>query len=296
MNFDMNEVLNGIFQDGIKELNTLYATAESKRSEYARTFAPDVAERKWADLKKYHQSCKDSIIRTETRKLQEALAPIRDYWDESLSEYDPAIILKVADIADLALTETEYAAAARIAGNSYWGLCALVEKTPDSMKDKVSRPDIEQYRFILDTLENRIITTWANFEGTGAALDSIGQIASVDAMNMPLQINQAIERINSICPAFFSTEMLSSGEALTPNERDQIAVLAETEFTGPACDPSNIGNSICNYIEANPADKGMVMRSKFGPIATEYEQEFSEARRINRLNRDIHNAVVSTKR
>lgn len=296
MEFNINDVLNSIFSDGIKELNNLYSTAENKHSEYMRTFAPDVAEKKWNELKEYHQTCKDSIVRTGTRKVREALLPIREYFDKSLSEYDPALIYMVSDMADLAETETEFNAVSRIANNSYWALIALAEKAPDRLKDRIARPDIENYRFILDQLENRMITTWANYEGTGTVLDSIGQIANVDAQNMPMQINQAIEKINAICPAFFTTDMYSAGEALTPAEREQIAELAETEFTGPACDPDNIGNSILNYIEAHPADKGMVMRSEYGPIATAYEQEYAEARRINRLNRDVHNIVVTLKK
>lgn len=296
MEFNINEVLNNIFQDGINELNTMYATAENKHSEYMRTYSPDVAEQKWNDLQNYHRECKDSIVRTGTRKVQEALLPIRDYLDKSLAEYDPALIFKITELADLAETETEFNAVSRIANNSYWALIALAEKAPDRLKDRIARPDIENYRFILDQLENRMITTWANYEGTGTVLDSIGQIANVDAQNMPMQINQAIEKINAICPAFFTTDMYSAGEALTPAEREQIAELAETEFTGPACDPDNIGNSILNYIEAHPADKGMVMRSEYGPIATAYEQEYAEARRINRLNRDVHNIVVTLKK
>ena len=296
MEFNMNEVLNSIFQESINELNNMYATADAKHSEYMQTYAPDVAEKKWSDLKKYHAECKASIVRTGTRKVQEALAPIRDYLDKSLSEYDPALIERVSGIAALTATETEYNAAARIAGNSYWALISLAEKAPDRLKDRIARPDIQEYRFILDQLETRIYNTWGNYEGTGTALDSIGQIANIDAENMPLTIQKAIERINSICPAFLTTNMLSAGEALTPAEKEQIAELAQTEFTGPACDPDNIGNSILNYIEAHPADKSMVMRSVYGPIATAYEQEFSEARRINRLNRAVHTIVVDRKK
>lgn len=296
MEFNMNDVLNNIFSDGIKELNNLYSTAENKHSEYMRTFAPDVAEKKWNDLREYHRECKDSIVRSGTRKLQEALLPIRDYLDKSLAEYDPNLVFKVVELADLADTETEFNAVARIANNGYWALIALAEKAPDEFKNKIARPDIEQYRFILDGLENRIERTLANYEGSGTFIDSAAQIANVDAQNMPMFIQQALEKIDSICPAFFTFDMFSNGEALTPAEKERIAELAETEFTGPACDPDNIGNSILDYIERNPADKGMVMRSVYGPIATEYEQEFSEARRINRLNRDVHNIVVTLKK
>ena len=296
MNFDISNVLNSIFSDGIKELDNLYSTAEEKHSEYMRTFAPDVAEMRWNELRKYHQTCKDSIIRAGTRKLREVLLPIRDYLDKSLSEFDLVLLERVSGIAALAQTETEYSAAARIAGNSYWGLIVLSEKAPDEFKDIVSRPDIEQYRFILDTLENRIERTLVNYEGSGTFIDSAAQIANVDSLNLPMQINQAIERINSICPPFFTTNMLSAGEALTPAEKEQIAELAQTEFVGPACEPDNVGNSVLNYVELHPEAKSMVMRSIYGPIAAAYEKEFSEARRINRLNRDIHNAVISTKR
>ena len=247
-----------------------------------------MAEKKWSDLQEYHKECKDSVVRTGTRKVQEALLPIRDYLDKSLAEYDPTLIFKITELADLAETETEFNAVSRIANNSYWALIALAEKAPDRLKDRIARPDIENYRFILDGLENRMINVWSNYEGSGTVLDSIGQIANVDAQNMPMQINH--------CPAFFTTDMYSAGEALTPAEREQIAELAETEFTGPACDPDNIGNSILNYIEAHPADKGMVLRSVYGPIAIEYEKEYADARRINRTNRQVHNIVVSLKK
>lgn len=296
MEFNMNDVLNTIFQDGLQELNNLYSTADAKHSEYMKTYSPDVAEKKWSDLQNYHRECKDSIVRTGTRKVQEALLPIRDYLDKSLAEYDPNLVFKVVEMADLADTETEFNAVARIANNGYWALIALAEKAPDRLKDRIARPDIENYRFILDGLENRMINVWGNYEGTGTFIDSIGQIANVDAQNMPMFIQQALEKIDSICPAFFTFDMYAAGEALTPAERDQIAVLADTEFTGPACDPDNIGNSILDYIEKNPADKGMVMRSVYGPIALEYEQEYADARRINRLNRDVHNIVISLKK
>lgn len=296
MNFDIVNVLNSVFADAKKELDNMYATAEEKHSEYLRTFAPDLAEKKWADLQAYHKECKASIVRTGTRKVQEVLQPIRDYLDKSLGEYDPALIERVSGIAALAQTQTEYNAAARIAGNSYWGLIVLNEKAPDEFKDKISRPDIEQYRFLLDRLENHIERTLANYEGSGTFIDSAAQIANVDARTMPLFIQQEIERINSVCPTFFNFGMLSNGEALTPAEKEQIAELAQTEFTGPACDPSNVGNSVLDYVEAHPEAKSMVMRSVYGPIAAAYEKEFFEARRINRLNRDVHTVAVSLKK
>ena len=155
-------------------------------------------------------------------------------------------------------------------------------------------PNIEEYRFILDQLENRMINVWSNYAGSGTFLDSVGQIANVDTINMRMEIARNIEKINAICPAFFTFDMYAAGEALTPAEKEQIAELAQTEFVGPACDPSNIGCSVCDYIEAHPEDKNMVLRSKYGPIADEYEREFADARRINKLNRDIHNEVVKS--
>lgn len=296
MEFNINEVLYSIFRDARKELDNMYGTAQEKHSEYMQTYAPDLAEKKWADLQAYHKECKASIVRTGTRKVQEVLLPIRDFFDKSLAEFDPALIERVSGIAALAGTETEYNCAARIAGNSYWALVVLSEKAPDEFKDKVSRPDIEQYRFLLDGLENRIERTLANYEGSGTFIDSAAQIANVDARTMFLFIQQALEKIDSISPAFFTFDKFSNGECLTPAEKERIAELAETEFTGPACDPDNIGNSILDYIERNPADKSMVMRSKFGPIATAYEQEFAEARRLNASNRQVHNIVWQMKK
>lgn len=296
MKFDIENVLNSIFQDGKKELDNLYSKKEETHSEYVKTYSPAVAEQKWSGLQDHYKSCKESIVRSRIRKVTEALQPVRDYWDESLSEYDPVLVERVSGIAALAATETEYSAAARLAGNDYWALIALNEKAPDTFKNKVSRPDVEQYRFILDTLENRIERTLVNYEGSGTFIDSAAQIANVAVQNMPTTINQALEKIDSLCPVFFSFNMYAAGEALTPAEKERIAVLAETEFTGPACDPKNIGNSVCNYIEAHPEDKNMVMRSKYGPIAAAYEKEFSEARRINRTNRQVHNVVVTLKK
>ena len=293
MEFNMNEVLENVVQDGIKELNNLYSEKEKTHAELLRTYAPAVAEEKWNSLQDHYRTCKESIVRSTLRKITAALQPIRDYWDKALSEYDSVLVERVSGIAALAGTETEYNCAARIAGNSYWGLIVLSEKAPDEFKDIVSRPDIENYRFILDTLENRIERTLVNYEGT-TFIDSAAQIANVDSLNLPMQINQAIEKINAISPSFFSTQMLSAGELLTPAEKERIAELAETEFTGPACDPKNIGNSVCNYIEAHPEDKNMVLRSVYGPIALEYEREYCDARRINKLNRDIHNEAVKS--
>ena len=237
-----------------------------------------------------------SIVRTGTRKVQAALLPIRDYLDESLSEYDVALIERVSGIAALAQTETEFNAAARIAGNSYWGLVVLSEKAPNEFKDKVSRPDIEQYRFILDGLENRIERTLANYEGSGTFIDSAAQIANVDARTMSLFIQQALEKIDSVCPNFFSFQMYAEGKAVTPAEKERIAQIAEEEFSAPTSAPEMVGNSILNYIEVHPEDESMILRSSYGPAARSYAEEYGEARKLNRLNRAAHTVVVSTKK